>query len=154
MRIAFFVNDYEREYAGYTTTVLAHQAAMRGHEVFYLTPQDFMLRPDDSLAAHGRMLPKKKWKDREEFFKFLKSGECKTEPIDVASLDILMLRSDPSHRCGNAVGGGGGDPVRARGGEARDHRPQRPRQPRPRHQQALFPELPARGSGRNADHQA
>ncbi len=96
MRIAFFVNDYEREYAGYTTTVLAHQAAMRGHEVFYLTPQDFMLRPDDSLAAHGRMLPKKKWKDREEFFKFLMSGECKTEPIDATSLDVLMLRSDPS----------------------------------------------------------
>ena len=32
MRIAFFVNDFEREQAGYTTTVLAHQAAMRGHE--------------------------------------------------------------------------------------------------------------------------
>ena len=96
MRIAFFVNDYEREYAGYTTTVLAHQAASRGHEVFYLTPQDFVFGADDSLSAHGRLMPKKKWKDRDEFFDFLKSGKCKTEPIDVTSLDVLMLRNDPS----------------------------------------------------------
>ena len=96
MRIAFFVNDFEREHAGYTTTVLAHQAAMRGHEVFYLTPSDFVLRPDDSLCAHGRLLPKKKYKDRDDFFATLMSGKCKTEPIDLAGLDILMLRSDPS----------------------------------------------------------
>ena len=29
MRIAFFVNDVATEFPGYTTTVLAHQAAMR-----------------------------------------------------------------------------------------------------------------------------
>ena len=33
MRIGFFVNDIEREYANYTTTVLAHMAANRGHRV-------------------------------------------------------------------------------------------------------------------------
>ena len=96
MLIAFFINDYEREHAGYTTTVLAHQAAMRGHEVFYLTPSDFVLRPDDSLCAHGRRLPKKKWKDRDEFFATLTSDKCKPEAIDLANLDILMLRNDPS----------------------------------------------------------
>ena len=48
MLIAFFVNDLEREHPGYTTTVLAHQAAMRGHRVCYVTPQDFVLRPDDT----------------------------------------------------------------------------------------------------------
>jgi glutathione synthase len=41
-------------------------------------------------------MPKRKWKDREEFFAFLKSSKAKTEPIDTASLDILMLRNDPS----------------------------------------------------------
>ncbi len=43
MLIAFFVNDLEREHPGYTTTVLAHQAAMRGHRVCYVTPHDFIL---------------------------------------------------------------------------------------------------------------
>ena len=73
MLIAFFVNDLEREHPGYTTTVLAHQAAMRGHRVCYITPHDFVLRPDDSLCAHARFLPKRKYKDREEFFATLKS---------------------------------------------------------------------------------
>ena len=60
MKIAFFVNDLEREYAGYTTTVLAHQAASRGHEVCYLTPKDFVLRPDDTLSAHARVHAERK----------------------------------------------------------------------------------------------
>ena len=59
MQIAFFINDLEREHAGYTTTVLAHQAAMRGHQVCYVTPSDFALRADDSLWVHARRMPKR-----------------------------------------------------------------------------------------------
>jgi len=33
MRIAFFVNDVATEFSGYTTTVLAHQAAKRALSV-------------------------------------------------------------------------------------------------------------------------
>jgi glutathione synthase len=94
--IAFFINDLEREHAGYTTTVLAHQAAMRGHRVCYVTPYDFVLRPDDTLWVHARRMPKRKYKDREEFFAALKSEKMKTEAIDIAEVDVLMLRNDPS----------------------------------------------------------
>ena len=96
MRIAFFVNDFDREHAGYATTVLSHQAAMRGHEVLYLTPADFVVRPDDSLYAHARIMPKKKWKSREDFFKHLASAQCKIDKVDMGEVDVLMLRSDPS----------------------------------------------------------
>ena len=96
MLIAFFINDLEREHAGFTTTLLAHAAAMRGHRVCYLTPTDFVLRPDDSLHAHARFLPKRKYKDSKDFFETLKSDKCKLEPVDVTDLDILMLRNDPS----------------------------------------------------------
>ncbi|MEO6582264.1 MAG: glutathione synthetase [Sphingomicrobium sp.] len=96
MRIAFFVNDIEREFAGYTTTVLAHQAAMRGHEVCYVTPSDFALTPDDRLHVHGRFLPKKKWTDREEMFAALKKVGAKTRQLDMDQVDVLMLRNDPS----------------------------------------------------------
>ena len=96
MLIAFFVNDLEREHPGYTTTVLAHQAVMRGHRVCYITPHDFMLRPDDTLWVHARRLPKRKYKDREDFFATLKSPKTKVEPIDIAEVDVLMLRNDPS----------------------------------------------------------
>ena len=96
MLIAFFINDLEREHAGYTTTVLAHQATARGHRVCYLTPSDFVLRQDDSLSAHARFLPERKYKDRNEFFDTLKSTQCKVEAVDLADVDVLMLRNDPS----------------------------------------------------------
>lgn len=60
MLIAFFVNDLEREYEGYATTVLAHCAIMAGHRVCYVTPSDFVLTPDDHLHVHGHFLPKRK----------------------------------------------------------------------------------------------
>ncbi|MEA1072273.1 glutathione synthetase [Sphingomonas sp. LY29] len=96
MLIAFFVNDMEREFAGYTTTVLAYEAALRGHRVCYVTPSDFALQPDDSLCVHGRFLPKKKYKDREDFFKTMRSAATKLEQVNMDDVDVLMLRSDPS----------------------------------------------------------
>lgn len=96
MLIAFFVNDLDREHPGYTTTVLAHQAAVRGHRVCYVTPFDFMLRPDDTLWVHARWLPKRKYKDRDDFFAALKSASAKQQKIDIAEIDVLMLRNDPS----------------------------------------------------------
>ena len=96
MRIAFFINDLEREFAGYTTTVLAYQAAMRGHQVYYLMPGDFVVRPDDRLFAHARMMPKKKYADRKEFYETLRSDKAKIGPVDMAEVDVLMLRNDPS----------------------------------------------------------
>lgn len=97
MLIAFFVNDIEREYENYTTTVLAHRATTRGHRVCYVTPEDFVLNPDDSLSAHGRFPPKRKYKDRGEFFRALKSNkDCRMDRVDLSEVDVLMLRSDPS----------------------------------------------------------
>ncbi len=96
MLIAFFVNDMEREFAGYTTTVLAFEAASRGHRICYVTPSDFVLNPDDSLSVHGRFPPKKKYKDRPEFFAMLTGKASKIDVIDMAEVDVLMLRNDPS----------------------------------------------------------
>ncbi len=96
MLIAFFVNDMAREFAGYTTTVLAHEAALRGHSVCYVTPSDFLLTPDDQLHVHGRFMPKRKYKNRNEFFAVLEEVGEKTTQIDMDEVDVLMLRSDPS----------------------------------------------------------
>ncbi|HMI41493.1 MAG TPA: glutathione synthetase [Sphingomicrobium sp.] len=96
MLIAFFVNDMAREFAGYTTTVLAHQAAVRGHNVCYVTPSDFVLAPDDHLHVHGRFMPKRKYKNRVEFFSVLEEVGEKTRQIDMSEVDVLMLRNDPS----------------------------------------------------------
>lgn len=96
MRIAFFVNDIDTEYPGYTTTVLAHRAALRGHDVMYITPTDFMLDKADTLRAHVRRMPQKKWASRESFFEALKSSTAEAEAVTLEDVDVLWLRSDPS----------------------------------------------------------
>src|SRR4030095_285204 len=94
MLIAFFVNDLEREYPNYTTTVLAHRAAARGHRVAYITPSDFVLGGDDVLRAHARFPPERKYKDRAAFFAARKDDKAsKVEPIDMTEVDVLMLRN-------------------------------------------------------------
>jgi glutathione synthase len=97
MIIGFFVNDLEREYENYTTTVLAHTAAGRGHRTCYITPSDFALNGDDTLSVHARFLPERKYKDRSEFFNVLKDPKAiKVVRIDITEIDAVMLRSDPS----------------------------------------------------------
>jgi glutathione synthase len=97
MLIGFFVNDLEREYENYATTVLAHMAASRGHRVCYITPTDFAVNADDTLSVHGRFLPKRKYKDRGELFGTLKDPKAiKIDRIDVTEINVLMLRNDPS----------------------------------------------------------
>ena len=155
MLIAFFVNDMEREFAGYTTTVLAYEAVTRGHRVCYVTPSDFVLNPDDSLSVHGRFPPKKKYKDRPEFFATLmgKTTKVAGDRHDRGRRADAAQRS-VDRRAGQSVGDGRRHPVRARGGQARSDRAQRSRQPVEGDQQALFPELPGRGARRDVDHQA
>jgi len=97
LRIAFFVNDIEREHENFTTTTLAHRAISRGHDVCYVTPADFVMEPDDTLRVHGRFFPKCTYKSHSDFFKVLKDNQaCKMKPIAMADLDVLMLRNDPS----------------------------------------------------------
>jgi glutathione synthase len=55
-----------------------------------------VLRPDDTLWVHARRMPKRKYKDCEEFFSTLKSEKIHKEAIDIAEVDVLMLRNDPS----------------------------------------------------------
>jgi glutathione synthase len=96
MLIAFFVNDMATEHENYTTTVLAFAATQRGHRICYLTPSDFALRPDDSMAVHARFAPKKKHKDHAAFFAAMQAVAAERKTIDVTGIDVLMLRSDPS----------------------------------------------------------
>jgi len=96
MLIAFFVNDMAREYARYTTTILAHEAVRRGHRVCYIMPGDFVLTPDDVLRAHARFAPNRKSRSFTEFFKGMQAVAEQTESIDIGDVDVLMLRSDPS----------------------------------------------------------
>lgn len=94
MRIAFFVNAIATETPGYTTTTLALAAVRRGHEVVYVEPGDFSLRPDNSLAVTGAVLAGAGYKTPEKFYDALKVASRKT--FSTTEIDILVLRNDPS----------------------------------------------------------
>jgi glutathione synthase len=96
MRIAFFVNSIEGETPNYSTTHLALAALNRGHEICYLTPSDFVLRPDDSLVVRALTLPASNYKKAETLFKDLQGDGTSVETLNVAEIDVLLLRNDPS----------------------------------------------------------
>ena len=100
MLIAFFVNAMADEYQGYTTTLLAHEASRRGHDVCYVTPEDFVFDVDDRMRAHARFVPAARQPRRRtlaRFFKDLQSVADRTRLVDMTDIDVLMLRNDPSN---------------------------------------------------------
>jgi glutathione synthase len=101
MNIAFFVNSMATEYPNYTTTVLAFEAMQRGHSICYLTPEDFICRPDDHLAIRTTA-PKnrKKFADHASLLEHMQSGDGAARTIAMADIDVLMLRNDPSLELG------------------------------------------------------
>jgi glutathione synthase len=96
MRIAFFVNSIEGETPNYTTTWLALAALNRGHEISYLTPGDFVLRPDDSLMVRAITLPGSNYKKPETLHKDLQGDKTEVKTVDVREVDVIFLRNDPS----------------------------------------------------------
>ncbi len=96
MRIAFFVNSIESEETGFTTTALAMVAVARGHDVCYVAPGDFVLRPDDSLMVRATAVPAAKYKDPRAFHDAFQSKDAKVQTIDAREVDVIFLRNDPS----------------------------------------------------------
>ena len=82
MRIAFFVNSIADEAPHFTTTTLALAALGRGHEICYVTPDDFVLRPDDSLSLRGLVLPASGYKKPETLHKDLQGDQTKMQAFD------------------------------------------------------------------------
>lgn len=96
IQIAFFVNNVLTEEAGYTTTRLAMYAHNRGHQVYYLSPDDFALDPDNQVRARAVKPPARKFKSLNSFITHVKSPKAGRERLTLGDLDVLMLRNDPS----------------------------------------------------------
>ena len=92
-----FVNSIDGEDAVYTTTRLAHAAAERAHDVFYLDAESFVYGPE-VLAAEARRASRTGSRDYDAFLENVKSGP--TETIRVDELDTLILRNDPAEDAG------------------------------------------------------
>jgi glutathione synthase len=97
MKLGFVVNSVAGEFADYTTTHLALAALHRGADVAYIALEDFTYGPDERLHAWAtRPRPNTPYRLSAELLGDLQSPDACRERIDVAELDVLMLRNDPS----------------------------------------------------------
>jgi glutathione synthase len=99
MRIAFLINDYETEVATYTTTRLALAAHKAGHEVLYLSVENFVYDSDETLRLRVRSAPGS-YNTEKTLMAAIKGEKAVEELIDIEDLDVLMLRNDPADDAG------------------------------------------------------
>lgn len=95
MKIGFVINDYVSERAGFTTTGMALEALRRGHDVYYIPVEDFVYTTGERMAAHARKVPDRRFRGCPTMFAAAKKNPKR--PISAVSLDVLMLRNDPSN---------------------------------------------------------
>jgi len=97
VRIGFLVNRIETEDPRYTTTRLAMAAARRGHEVWYLGCEDFVYDEREAVVGLATAPPAgRRYRELGAFLGAVQSDEAVRERINLAALDVLMLRNDPA----------------------------------------------------------
>ena len=94
MRIAFLINSFETEKHTYTTTRLALAAHKAGHDVLYLSVEDFICDPDETMRVRVRR-PGGTYKTVKTFWDGVQTDGVE-ERLPVEELDALLLRNDPA----------------------------------------------------------
>lgn len=96
MKLGIVVNDTASEPVGYTTTYLAYEAFKRGHEVYYISLQDFSYGTDEQVHAVTRQPQPRRFRSARTYLNALQSSSAVVERISVDQLDVLLLRNDPA----------------------------------------------------------
>ena len=94
MRIAFLINSFETEKHIYTTTRLALAAHKAGHDVLYLSVEDFICDPDETMRVRVRR-PGGTYKAIKTFWEGVQKDGVE-ERMAVEEIDALLLRNDPA----------------------------------------------------------
>ncbi len=100
MKIGFLVNDIATEKPAYTTTRMAMEATIRGHEVWLISASDFTYSLDESIRAWALAPPRRKYRSTSALLASVQGGKAKPATISIEELDVLMLRSDPAEETG------------------------------------------------------
>ena len=99
MRLAFLINSFETEKPTYTTTRLALAAHKAGHEVLYLSVEDFICDPDEKMRVRVRR-PGGSYKTLKTLWAGVTDAGVE-ERLAIENLDALMLRNDPADDAGD-----------------------------------------------------
>ena len=96
MRLGIVVNDIQSEVEGYTTTHIAFEAFKRGHEVSYISLEDFSYGMDEQIHAVARRPEPRHFRAARTMLRSIQSAQAGIDRISVDQLDVLLLRNDPS----------------------------------------------------------
>ena len=96
MKIAFVVNNVLTEKTDYTTTVLVLAASKLGHEVWYISVHDFVYDTDESIHAFAYSTANADRNSLQQFLDDVRSSSNSKQYLNLATLDVLMLRNDPA----------------------------------------------------------
>lgn len=95
MKVVILITELERKKAAHTTIRLGRELTNRDHQVWYVTPGDFSLDPQDKLWMNARRVPNARYKQSNVYLKDLIDSPIK-EPVAAADVDLLLLRDNPS----------------------------------------------------------
>jgi glutathione synthase len=96
MKIAFVINDFDTELAGYTTTYLALAALSRGNDVYYVSLADLAVDTEGNVAAPVRCPPRRNYRSTKKLMGDLKSDRAEIKRLKLDTLDIIFLRNNPA----------------------------------------------------------
>ncbi|MGH7665537.1 MAG: glutathione synthetase [Gemmatimonadaceae bacterium] len=96
IRIGFVVNECLTEEPEYTTTRLAMRAIEMGHEAWVMGVGDLAYDADETVSARARSAQKKKYATGKEYLADLNGDKARKRRLDLAELDVILLRNDPS----------------------------------------------------------
>jgi len=96
MKIAFVINNILTEWPDYTTTHLAYEAKKLEHEVWYMNVSDFSYDSDENVHANAYSAALVDMASVTSFINSIRNSDKSKYYINVAELDVLMLRNDPA----------------------------------------------------------
>jgi glutathione synthase len=72
MKIGFVVNRITTEWDDYTTTSLAREAHVMGHQVWYMGVADFVASTDGVVGAHMHRAPSRRFRSNHTYLEALR----------------------------------------------------------------------------------
>lgn len=99
MKVGFIINDIATERETYTSINLALACHRAGHDTYIIPVGDLAYYSDGQMGAHAYAPEKKDYKSTTTFLKDIK--ESRKEVVKATTLDILLLRNNPSEDIDN-----------------------------------------------------
>ena len=95
MKIGFVVNAVRTEHPRAATTVIAHSAASRGHEVFMLGVGDLTYDSEHGTRGWATRAPEGSGLEQADWLARVQSEEAERIVVAAADFDVLYLRYNP-----------------------------------------------------------